>query len=268
MCSLTLLEPPLDSVHDDSMSTEGTTADSGIESAINHLHEAHQEERLGTRLNWLRAGVLGANDGIVSVAGVVVGVAAATPGNIPAIATAGIAALVAGAFSMAGGEYVSVSTQRDTEKAMVRKEIQELEEQPAAELAELTGLYRKRGLSPRLAREVAEELTAHDALAAHAEVELGIDPEELTNPWHAAISSFIAFTIGALIPLLMILLPFGDAVITTSVAVVIGLFLTGLVSAKLGKAPVWPAILRNVLMGTATMAATYGIGLLFGVAIS
>lgn len=239
-----------------------------IDAAINHLHEAHKEGRMGQRLNWLRAGVLGANDGIVSVAGVVVGVAAATPGNVLAIATAGIAALVAGAFSMAGGEYVSVSTQRDTEKAMVAKEIRELDEQPAAELAELTGLYRKRGLSAGLARQVAEELTAHDALAAHAEVELGIDPDELTNPWHAALSSFVAFTVGALIPLVMILLPIGSPVIITVFAVVLGLFLTGLISAKLGQAPVWPAIVRNVVMGSATMAAAYLIGLLFGVAVA
>lgn len=241
---------------------------SEIDAAINHLHETHNDGRVGQRLNWLRAGVLGANDGIVSVAGVVVGVAAAAPGNVLAIATAGIAALVAGAFSMAGGEYVSVSTQRDTEKAMVAKEIRELKEQPAAELAELTGLYRRRGLSAGLARQVAEELTAHDALAAHAEVELGIDPEDLTNPWQAALSSFVAFTVGALIPLAMILLPIGNPVIVTVIAVVIGLFLTGLISARLGKASVWPAILRNVLMGSATMAATYLIGLLFGVAVA
>lgn len=239
-----------------------------IEAAIHHLHEAHNEDRVGQKLNWLRAGVLGANDGIVSVAGVVVGVAAATPGNIPAIATAGIAALVAGAFSMAGGEYVSVSTQRDTEKALIAKEVKELSEQPAAELAELTGLYRKRGLSAKLARQVAEELTARDALAAHAEVELGIDPDELTNPWHAAISSFVAFTLGALIPLVMILLPLGNPVVVTAVSVVIGLFLTGWISAGLGKAPLLPAIVRNVLMGSATMMATYLIGLAFGVAIS
>ncbi len=238
-----------------------------IESAINHLHEAHADERIGQRLNWLRAGVLGANDGIVSVAGVVVGVAAATPGNVAAIATAGIAALVAGAFSMAGGEYVSVSTQRDTEKALIAKEVKELEDQPAAELAELTGMYRKRGLSAALARQVAEELTEHDALAAHAEVELGIDPEELTNPWLAALSSFVAFTVGALIPLVMILLPLGSPIIVTAAAVVIGLFLTGWISARLGKAPLLPAIVRNVLMGSATMAATYLIGLAFGVAI-
>lgn len=241
---------------------------SHVEAAMLHLHESHEEGNMGQRLNWLRAGVLGANDGIVSVAGVVVGVAAATPGNTVAIATAGLAALVAGAFSMAGGEYVSVSTQRDTEKAMLAIEARELEEQPAAELAELTGMYRKRGLSPDLARQVAVELTAHDALSAHAEVELGIDPEELTSPWAAALSSFVAFTLGAVIPLIMILLPFGNSVVNTALAVVIGLFFTGWISAKLGKAPLLPAILRNVLMGTATMVATYLIGLAFGVAIA
>ncbi len=261
--SLTLLVAGPRPEHYEHMSNE----QSEIEAAIHHLHESHADDKVGQRLNWLRAGVLGANDGIVSVAGVVVGVAAATPGNIVAIATAGIAALVAGAFSMAGGEYVSVSTQRDTEKAMITQEIRELKEQPAAELAELTGMYRKRGLSAGLARQVAVELTARDALAAHAEVELGIDPEELTSPWVAALSSFVAFTVGALIPLAMILLPFGNAVVLTAASVVIGLFLTGLISAKLGKAPVLPAILRNVVMGSATMLATYLIGLAFGVAL-
>lgn len=242
-----------------------------IESAIHHLHEVHAQEGVGQKLNWLRAGVLGANDGIVSVAGVVIGVAVVTPELMP-VATAGIAALVAGAFSMAGGEYVSVSTQRDTEMALIEKERAELRDQPAAELAELTGFYRKRGLSAGLARQVAEELTAHDALAAHAEVELGIDPEAYTNPWHAAISSFAAFTVGALIPLAFILImlvfvPTGNPLIVTAAAVLVGLYLTGLISAKLGKAPIWPAIWRNVLMGSATMAATYLIGLAFGVAI-
>ena len=233
-----------------------------------HLDEPHNN-KMGQKLNWLRAGVLGANDGIVSTAGVVIGVAAATPGNVIAIATAGLAALVAGAFSMAGGEYVSVSTQRDTEEAMIEKEKRELREQPEAELAELAGFYEQRGISPHLARAVAEELTAHDALAAHAEVELGIDPEDLTNPWAAALSSFVSFTAGALIPLIMILLPLGEHRIwIAALAVVLGLLLTGWISAHLGQAPKLRAILRNVVMGSATMAATYGIGLLFGVAVS
>lgn len=223
---------------------------------------------IGQRLNWLRAGVLGANDGIVSTAGVVIGVAGATPNNLLAIATAGIAALVAGAFSMAGGEYVSVSTQRDTERALIAKEQRELTEMPEEELEELAGFYRERGLSHDLALQVAKELTAKNALAAHAEVELGIDPDEYTSPWAAALSSFVAFTVGALIPLIMILLPFGEhRVWIAAGAVVLGLLLTGWISAALGGAPRGRAILRNVVMGSATMAATYLIGVLFGVAV-
>jgi VIT1/CCC1 family predicted Fe2+/Mn2+ transporter len=233
-----------------------------------HPNEPHNG-RIGGKLNWLRAGVLGANDGIVSTAGVVIGVAGAAQGNVLAIATAGIAALVAGAFSMAGGEYVSVSTQRDTEKALIEKEKRELAEQPEEELLELAGFYRQRGLSDHLALQVAQELTAHDALAAHAEVELGIDPQEFTSPWSAALSSFVAFTVGALLPLVMILLPVGEyRVWSAAIAVLIGLVATGWISATLGKASRGPAIMRNLLMGSATMIATYGIGLLFGVAVS
>ncbi len=240
------------------------------ENSIPVIHEADlATNRIGAKLNWLRAGVLGANDGIVSVAGVVMGVAAAAPGNVLAIATAGLAALVAGAFSMAGGEYVSVSTQRDTERAVLELERQELAEQPEEELAELAGLYRQKGLSNEVALRVAHELTAHDALAAHAEVELGIDPDELTSPWHAAISSFVAFFLGALIPLIAILLPLGGQSVWVAVfAVIVGLVATGWISAALGGAPRMRAILRNVLMGMATMGATYLIGLLFGVAVS
>ncbi len=161
---------------------------------------------LGSRLNWLRAAVLGANDGIVSTAGLVVGVAGATDSR-SALLTAGLAGLLAGSMSMAAGEYVSVSTQRDSEKAALAQEKRELATEPQAELIELTELLAGKGLNERLAREVAEELTAHDALRAHAEVELGIDPDELTNPWHAAGASFLAFTAGALLPLLAIVLP-------------------------------------------------------------
>lgn len=237
-------------------------------SDTHHPGEAHLQD-IGQRLNWLRAGVLGANDGIVSTAGVVIGVAAAAPNNVLAIATAGIAAIVAGAFSMAGGEYVSVSTQRDTERALIAKEMRELETMPDEELEELASLYRQRGLSGELAHQVAVELTANDALAAHAEVELGIDHEEFTSPWAAALSSFVAFAVGALIPLVMILLPLGEHRIwVAAVAVVIGLFLTGWISAALGGAPRGRAILRNVVMGSATMIATYLIGLLFGVAVA
>ncbi|MGC3954751.1 MAG: VIT family protein [Propionicimonas sp.] len=234
---------------------------------MTHPDEPHRTG-IGQKLNWLRAGVLGANDGIVSTAGVVIGVAAAAPDQPLAIATAGVAALAAGAFSMAGGEYVSVSTQRDTERALLEQERQELLAQPAAELLELAGFYRDRGLSAGLAQQVAVELTEHDALAAHAEVELGIDHRELTDPWVAAVSSFVSFAAGAAIPLVMILLPVGGhRIVAAASAVVIGLFLTGWISAALGGAPRRPAILRNVLMGSATMAATYLIGTLFGVAL-
>lgn len=235
--------------------------------AMTHPGERHRAD-IGQKLNWLRAGVLGANDGIVSTAGVVIGVAAAAPGNILAMATAGIAALVAGAFSMAGGEYVSVSTQRDTERALIEQEKRELAEQPQEELLELAGFYRDRGLSAGLAQQVAVELTAHDALAAHAEVELGIDHEQFTSPWVAAFSSLISFAVGAAIPLIVILLPFAEhRIAATAAAVVAGLFLTGWLSATLGEAPRGRAILRNVAMGSLTMAATYAIGSLFGVAV-
>ena len=158
------------------------------------------------RLNWLRAGVLGANDGIVSTAGLVIGVAAATTSRT-AILTAGLAGLVAGAMSMAVGEYVSVSTQRDTEEALLVKERRELDEMPEFELGELTALYAAKGLTDEVADEVAVQLTAHDALAAHADIELGIDPDDLSNPWHAAFASFLAFTVGSLLPLIAVLTP-------------------------------------------------------------
>ncbi len=222
---------------------------------------------MNSKLNWLRAGVLGANDGIVSTAGIVVGVAAATVAREP-ILTAGIAGLAAGAVSMALGEYVSVSTQRDTERALLGLERRELRDDPQAELEELAELYENRGLSPDTAKDVARELTNHDALRAHAEVELGIDPDELTNPWHAALSSALAFTLGALLPLIAIVLPPIQWRVPLTVAVVlIALAITGLVSARLGKAPSSSAIVRNVVGGGLALAITYGIGHVVGVAI-
>ena len=228
-------------------------------------HDGEQHDQgIGARLNWLRAGVLGANDGIVSTAGIVIGVAAATVER-STIATAGIAGLAAGAMSMAAGEYVSVSTQRDTEKALLAKEKRELREMPDEELAELAQIYQDKGLTPDLAAEVARQLTAHDALGAHAEAELGIDPEELTNPWHAAWASMSAFTLGALLPLLAILLPpAGARVWVTAVAVVVALAFTGFGSARLGQAPVRPAVLRNIAGGLVAMLVTYAIGTLVG----
>ncbi len=231
-------------------------------------HEAEPHDAgLSARLNWLRAGVLGANDGIVSVAGIVIGVAGATT-SIAAISTAGVAGLVAGAMSMAGGEYVSVSTQRDTERAALAQERWELENLPDDELVELTGLYQAKGLSPDLASQVAAQLTAHDALRAHADVELGIDPDDLTSPWAAAFASFVSFTVGALIPLLTILLPVGGWRIWLCVgAVLVGLVVTGFVSARLGGAPAGRAVARNVGMGAATMAFTFAVGKGFGTVV-
>ena len=165
----------------------------------------------------------------MSTAGIVIGVAGATASR-GVILTAGIAGLVAGALSMAVGEYVSVSTQRDTERALLAKERRELHETPEEELAELTEIYLAKGLSADVAREVAEQLTAHDALGAHAEAELGINPDELSSPWHAAFASLVAFTVGALLPLLAIALPPpGGRVLVTVVAVVLALVFTGVV---------------------------------------
>ena len=219
---------------------------------------------INTKLNWLRAGVLGANDGIVSVAGIVIGVAAATTDRGPIFA-AGVAGLAAGALSMALGEYVSVSTQRDTEKALLAKERWELAEKPEEEFAELVGLYRAKGLSEQTATTVARELTDHDAFAAHVDIELGIDPDELTNPWHAAISSAISFTLGAMLPMLAILLlPPAPRIPVTFVAVLIALGITGWISARLGGADPARATKRVLIGGALAMAITYGIGLAMG----
>lgn len=219
---------------------------------------------IGQRLNWLRAGVLGANDGIVSVAALVVGVAGVTTENA-ALLTAGLAGLVGGAVSMALGEYVSVSSQRDSERALIAKERHELHTMPDEELAELTDLYRQRGLTDATARRVAEELTSHDALAAHLEVELGIDQDDLVNPWHAALSSAVAFTLGALLPLLAILLPPPDwRVPITFAAVLIALAATGTLSARIGGSPPLRAAIRLVLGGGLALLATWLIGTLLG----
>ncbi|NNH74614.1 VIT family protein [Nocardia uniformis] len=234
------------------------------DAALPHPHEPHAQG-LASKLNWLRAGVLGANDGIVSTAGLVVGVAAATT-ETATILTAGVAGLTAGAISMAAGEYVSVSTQRDSERAVLAKEKRELAEDPDYELAELAQIYEGKGLSSETARKVAEELTAHDAFAAHAEAELGLNPAELTSPWQAAVSSAIAFTLGALLPLLAILLlPVSSRIPVTFVAVLVALAVTGSVSARLGGSNPRRAVLRVVIGGALAMAVTYGIGQLAGI---
>ena len=237
------------------------------EGAPTHSGEPHAGASAG-RLNWLRAGVLGANDGIVSVAGIVLGVAGATAARGP-IFTAGIAGLVAGAVSMALGEYVSVSSQRDSETAQLAQERRELAETPEEEFAELTALYEAKGLAPGTAQQVAAELTEHDAFAAHLDAELRIDPDDLANPVQAATASALAFTVGALLPLLAILVPpTGWRVPVTFIAVLAALAIAGGVSARIGASSISRAVLRVVIGGAAGLSLTYGIGHLVGTAIS
>ena len=228
-----------------------------------HESEPHEDGFRG-RLNWLRAGVLGANDGIVSTAGIVVGVAGATTDR-SAILVAGVAGLAAGALSMAAGEYVSVSTQRDSELALLDKERRELRDEPVEELEELAEIYVGKGLSEDLALQVAQQLTEHDALAAHAEAELGIDPDDISSPWAAAFASMVAFTLGALLPLLTVLL-FGTGlrVPVTVAAVAVALALTGWSSARLSEGPPGRALVRNVAGGLLAMGVTFAIGHLLG----
>lgn len=216
------------------------------------------------RLNWLRAGVLGANDGIVSVAAIVVGVAGATTASAP-IFLAGAAALVGGAISMALGEYVSVSGQRDSERALIEKERRELEETPEEELLELAGIYQSKGLTEATAMQVAKELTANDALAAHLSAELNINEDDVVNPWHAALASAIAFLTGGIIPLLVILLtPESVRVPLTFAVVIIALAGTGVLGAKLGGSAPFVAAVRVVVGGAIALVATFTIGALLG----
>jgi len=224
---------------------------------------AAHEQGVSGRLNWLRAAVLGANDGIVSVAGVVMGVAGATTDRT-AILIAGVAALVAGALSMAAGEYVSVSTQRDAERSLLAKEREELRTMPAEEFAELQEILQHRGLSADLAHEVAAQLTETNPLRAHAVLELGLDPDELTSPWAAAIASMVAFTIGAALPAFTILLPDPERFAVTVGAVIVALAITGWASARLGYAPPGRAVLRNITGGSFAMLITYLVGTVLG----
>lgn len=222
------------------------------------------EAKVHAKLNWLRAGVLGANDGIISVAALVVGVAAATT-DVGAILIAGVASVVAGAISMGLGEYVSVSTQRDTERALIAKETRELREMPEQELAELAAIYRGKGLSEETADRVARELTEHDALAAHLEAELHIAEDDVVSPWHAAGASALSFLVGAVLPMLAILLPPPEwRIATTFAAVVVALAITGWLSAWIGGAPRLRAVLRVVLGGALALVVTWVIGALLG----
>lgn len=226
--------------------------------------ETHAVERIG----WLRAAVLGANDGIVSTASLIVGVAASSADKGP-ILIAGVAGLVAGAMSMAAGEYVSVSSQADTESADLARETKELAEQPEFELAELTGIYRARGLDEALARQVAEALTANDALAAHARDELGLAEMHRARPVQAALTSAATFAVGAGLPLLAaLLLPLGSLAIGVSLAALVFLMLLGAVGARAGGAPIGKSVLRVAFWGVLAMAATYAIGSLFGTSVA
>lgn len=226
----------------------------------------HAERHRTQRIGWLRAAVLGANDGIVSTASLVLGVAAAGVGS-KGILVAGVAGLVAGAMSMAAGEYVSVSSQADTERADLAREREELAADPDQEQAELTAIYMKRGLDPALASSVASQLMQHDALGAHARDELGISDILAARPIQAALASAGTFSVGALLPLLIVMLfPASALMWAVSGSSILFLALLGALSAKAGGAPVVLAAWRVTFWGALAMALTAGVGALFGVA--
>ncbi|MFM7014278.1 MAG: VIT family protein [Actinomycetota bacterium] len=232
-----------------------------------YLEKEASRKALARKLNWLRAGVLGANDGIVSTAGIVMGVAGATTQTGPVL-IAGIAALVAGSISMAGGEYASVSAQRDSEVAALKREAEELARDPKGELLELADFYRGRGLSESLAIQVAQELSTQNAIKAHAEAELGISSDEHVSPGAAAISSFVSFALGSVLPILAIAGPWQQhREIATVTAVVLALALTGFFGAKIGGAKPTRAVIRNVFVSLLTMGIAYLIGGALGVAV-
>lgn len=232
---------------------------------LNHQSEDPSTGHSNTKLNWLRAAVLGANDGIVSTAGIVVGVAGATTSNF-AIITAGIAGVAAGSLSMAVGEYVSVSSQRDSEKALIARERQALIDNPEEELRELENIYIAKGLSSSTSKLVARELTANDAFAAHIDAEHGINPDDLTNPTHAAIASALSFLSGSLIPMIAVVVSPSDLKVpVTFAAVVLALALTGSLSAMAGGAAKGRATIRVLIGGILAMIVTYTIGRLVGI---
>lgn len=227
----------------------------------------HRENHLVERIGWLRAAVLGANDGIVSTASLIVGVAAAStaPGDV---LIAGVAGLVAGAMSMAAGEYVSVSSQADTEKADLARERAELAASPEFERDELTEIYVGRGVEPELARRVAKQLMAKGALAAHARDELGISDTTTARPLQAALTSAATFAVGAAMPLLMVVVaPAEWLVVAVSVASLVFLALLGAIGARAGGAGIWRATVRVTFWGAFAMALTAGIGRLFGTVV-
>ena len=220
-----------------------------------------------SKMNWLRAAVLGANDGIVSIAALVVGVAGAT-NDTATIATAGMAGLIAGALSMAAGEYVSVSTQRDAERAYIAKEEKELEEDPEGELEELIQYYRGKGLKRATAKQVSLELTEKDVLAAHLEAEFGLSEHDLTNPLNAAFASAVSFIAGGLIPIAAIIIPPSNLrVFVTFGSVVAALAVAGYISANVSEANIANAIRRVIFGGTFAMIVTYTVGTIFSISV-
>jgi VIT1/CCC1 family predicted Fe2+/Mn2+ transporter len=227
----------------------------------------HKEHHKTSRVGWLRAAVLGANDGIVSTASLIVGVAAAGSSE-SAIVLSGVAGLAAGAMSMAAGEYVSVHSQADAEKADLKVERQELRDEPEAELKELAGIYVKRGLEPALARQVAEQLTAKDALAAHARDELGITEAAVARPIQAAFSSAASFTIGAALPLAVVwIAPRDNLVVAVAAASLVFLATLGALAARAGGANAVTGAMRVTFWGALALAVTAGIGKLIGVTV-
>lgn len=231
------------------------------------MSRLHSENHLVSRIGWLRAAVLGANDGIVSTASLIMGVATASA-NTQQILVAGVAGLVAGAMSMAAGEYVSVSSQADTEQADLARERMELETMPEAELKELTQIYVKRGLKHDLASQVAIQLTANDALDAHSRDELGIVEHMAARPIEAAVTSAATFAVGAAMPLIMVLLsPASVLIYAVAIASLVFLALLGAIGAKAGGANVVKATARVTFWGAFAMALTAGIGALVGTAV-
>ncbi|MCF1283594.1 VIT1/CCC1 transporter family protein [Streptococcus sinensis] len=229
------------------------------------MEEHKIDTNFSGRLNILRAGVLGANDGIISIAGVVIGVASATD-DVWIIFLSGLAAVFAGAFSMAGGEYVSVSTQKDTEEAAVVRERELLEKNPEIARQSLYAAYVQNGECETSAQLMTNRAFLQDPLKALVEEKYGIEVEEFTNPWHAAVSSFLAFAVGALFPMVtIILLPANIRIWATVLIVALALLGTGYTSAKLGKAPIKNAMIRNLAIGLLTMAVTYLVGQFFAV---
>jgi len=228
-------------------------------------YSIHDEPHLSNRSQWLRAAVLGTNDGLISTASLLVGVAAANASSQTLLLT-GLASLTAGALSMAAGEYISVSSQADTEKADLKKELYELTHNPERELVELTTIYKQRGLDQDLAHQVAVALTEHDVLEAHARDEIGLTEISQAKPLQASIASALAFITGAIFPVIGILV-FPAQILVWSLAAltIVGLVLLGMVSARLGGAPTLPAVTRVVVWGVLAMVATSLIGRLLGV---